>query len=173
MVAGGAAFALVVVLAASAAAAKTTARHAIATPATLPLRTAILDHLFEGQQQESAFSMAQAAGATYVRLSAPWRSIAPATPGADFVAADPTSPGYSWSGLDSVMVDAAAAGITPILDIVAPPQWGYAQQPKGVNAGTPDVAALGDFATALATHYNGLTPGIPAEHVCQVWTSPI
>src|SRR4029077_3694767 len=110
--------------------------------------------------------------ASYVRLSVPWKSIAPATLPLNFVATDPTSPGYSWPGMDSVLEDAEAAGVTPILDIVAPPDWAYSKQPSGVNAGTPNAADLGDFATALATHYNGLTPGVPAEHVYQVWNEP-
>ncbi len=160
------------VVLATTAAAKTSARHVIRTRGTLPLRTALLDHLFEGPQQATAFSMAQAAGASYVRLSVPWKSIAPATPPLNFVASDPTSPGYSWPGMDSVLEDAEAAGVTPILDIVAPPEWAYSKQPSGVNAGTPNAADLGDFATALATHYNGLTPGVPAEHVYQVWNEP-
>jgi hypothetical protein len=139
------------------------------TRGTIPLRTAFFDGAFEGSQQSTAFPMAAAAGATYVRLSVPWRFIAPATPPPDFVAADPTSPGYSWAGMDAVLEEAAASGLTPILDIGAPPSWGWKAQPKGVNAGTPNAADLGKFATALATHYNGSTPGVPDEHVFQVW----
>ena len=37
--------------------------------------------------------------------------------------------------------------------------------------GTPKAAALGDFAHALATRYDG-TNGLPAEHVFQVWNEP-
>jgi hypothetical protein len=84
------------------------------------------------------------------------------------VPTDPTSPGYSWAGIDGVVEDAAAAGLTPILDIQDTPSWAYAKRPQGVNAGTPKAAALGDFARALATHYDG-TSGTPAEHVFEVW----
>ncbi len=31
---------------------------------------------------------------------------------------------------------------------------------------------MGAFATALATHYDGLTAGAPAEHVFQIWNEP-
>ncbi len=86
-----------------------------------------------------------------------------------FVATDPTSPGYSWAGLDATLEAADAAGLTPILDIVAPPDWAWKTAPSGVNSGTPRAADLGDFATALATHYDGATMGVPAEHVFQVW----
>ena len=153
----------------AAAAARGSAPRVVTTPATIPLRTAFFDRIFEGPDQVTAFGMAQAAGASYVRLEVPWRSIAPATPSAAFVATDPTSPGYSWAGIDLTVVRAAAAGLTPILDIVATPQWAYAQGPSGVNAGTPKIADLGDFASALASHYDGGTSGVPAEHVFQVW----
>jgi len=124
---------------------------------------------FGGPDRDDAFAKTRAAGATYIRLTVAWRSVAPATPGTDFVATDPTSPGYNWTVLDSSVEAAATAGLTPILDISGAPSWAYATQPSGVNGGTPKPADLGDFATALATHYNGQTTGVPAEHVFQVW----
>jgi hypothetical protein len=140
------------------------------TRPTIPLRTAFLDpHSFIGPDRSTAFAMARQAGATYLRLQVPWRGVAPATRPPGFVPTDPTSSGYSWAALDSTIEESEAAGLTPILDIGAAPTWAYAVRPKGVNGGTPSAAALGDFATALATHYDGLTPGVPAEHVFQVW----
>jgi hypothetical protein len=139
------------------------------TPATLPLRTAIWDPIFAGHDQVTALSMAGETGASYVRLHVPWYGIAPATPPLDFVATDPTSPGYNWTNIDTTVTAAEAAGLTPILDIVSPPAWAFTVTPKNGNGGTPDITALADFATALATHYDGLTPGLPAEHVFQVW----
>jgi hypothetical protein len=88
------------------------------------------------------------------------------------VAADPTSPGYAWGGLDAAVEAADAAGLTPILDISGVPKWAYSRRPTPPNGGTPKVAALGDFATALATHFDGSAPGVPAEHVFQVWNEP-
>jgi hypothetical protein len=159
-------------LVATSAAAKTTRQHVISTGGTIPLRTALLDRNFEGPQQAIAFPMAAATGASYVRLSVSWRAVAPATPSPDFVATDPTSPGYNWTGLDTILNEAAAAGLTPILDIASAPDWGYNTTPEGVNGGTPNSADLGRFATALATHYDGVTVGVPAEHVFQVWNEP-
>ena len=166
--------ALAAAAAATGAAAKTVAhaRRVIATPATLPLRTGLLDPAFAGSDRQRAFDMAQAAGATYVRLSVDWRALVPATLPTGFVAGDPTSPGYRWSGLDSVLGQAQAAGLTPILDISTVPDWAYATKPKPPNGGTPRAADLGDFAKALATHYDGSTPDVPAEHVFQVWNEP-
>ena len=144
----------------------------IATGATLPLRTAFYDPAFYRPQQETAFTMAEAAGASYVRLELPWRSVAPATPPTGFVATDPTSPGYDWAGIDATVQAADEAGLTPILDIDGPPDWAYETPPTDVNGGTPNVADLGDFATAVAIHYNGLTEGVPAEHVFEVSNEP-
>jgi hypothetical protein len=142
----------------------------IQTPSTIPLRTGLLDpESFSGPQLPTAFSMARQAGATYVRMLVDWASVAPATRRDGFVASDPISPAYNWALLDSTVEAASAAGLTPILDLVSPPKWGYAAQPRGVNAGTPNVQDLADFATALATHYDGSAEGVPGEHVFQVW----
>jgi hypothetical protein len=164
--------ALAVVTAASSAGARVSRQHVIATRGTIPLRTALLDPLFSSPDRIAAFAMTQAAGATYVRLPATWRAVAPAAPSSDFVAADPASPGYSWAGLDSVVEQAEAAGLTPILDVGVTPGWAYRRQPSGINAGAPDAAELGQFATALATHYDGSVPGAPVVHVFQIWNEP-
>jgi hypothetical protein len=143
------------------------------TSATTPLATAVADPaLFGGNQAGAAFVRTRAAGATYARLTVSWRNIAPATRPPGFVAADPTSAGYSWRGVDAVVEAAEAAGLTPILDIENTPAWAYATPPSGVNGGSPNIADLGDFAKALATHYDGLGFGLPAEHVFEVWNEP-
>jgi hypothetical protein len=150
------------------------ARHVVTTPATIPLHTAILDSLFSSSSpdRQEGLDMARGAGATYVRLPATWNNIAPSSPSSSFVASDPTSAGYSWDQLDSVLANAEAAGLTPILDITAPPNWVDTTQPSGVNAGTPSITALGQFATAIAKHYDGTVPGRPVVHVFQVWNEP-
>ena len=88
-----------------------------------------------------ALPMARAAGASYVRLFVEWRAIAPATPPQGFVAADPTSPGYTWGNMDAILEEVEAAGLTPILDIITPPTWGYDTQPDGVNGGSASVTS--------------------------------
>ena len=143
------------------------------TGGTLPLTTAIADPaLYNSSQRATAFAMTRAAGATYARLSVQWRVLAPDTRPDGFVATDPRSPGYSWGGLDAAVEAADAAGLMAVLDISSVPKWAYSRRPHRPNGGTPKVAALGDFATALATHFDGSTPGVPAEHVFQVWNEP-
>jgi hypothetical protein len=143
------------------------------TPPTARLATAVFDPtLFGGSQTAAAFARTRAAGATYARITVIWGSIAPGTKPDGFVATDPTSPGYSWDALDAVVTAAESAGLTPILDVQYPPAWAYDTAPTTVNGGSPNVADLGDFATALATHYDGLASDAPAEHVFQVWNEP-
>ena len=138
------------------------------TGPTPPLRTGLQDPLFQGAQRTTAYGMASQAGVTYARLIVSWWSIAPASlPQSGFVPTDPDSPYYNWSALDASVSAAAAAGITPILNIVGrPPSWAFAVQPTASTGGTPQLAALGAFATALASRYDG------SPHVYSVWNEP-
>jgi hypothetical protein len=148
-------------------------KRTYATRGTPPLATALVDPwLFNSHQTSKAFALTRAAGATYVRVTINWSGIAPSVRPAGFVATDPTSPGYSWVNADSVVQLAEAAGLKPILDVASTPHWAYAKKRQGVNAGTPKAAALGDFAKALATHFDGKHGDAPAEHVFQVWNEP-
>lgn len=142
------------------------------TSGTTQLRTAVVDpFFFGGPQRDAAFAMSRSAGATYVKLGVSWRAIAPQTPPTGFDPEDPTSPGYSWTGLDAIVESAASAGLTPILSVSDNPPWAYAKRPSGVNAGTPKASAIGSFAKALATHYAG-TGDLPAVHAFEVWNEP-
>ena len=119
------AVAAVVLAAVAASSGSASARHATrtyATPATLPLRTSLDDPFaFTGRERAAGFVKARSAGASYVRLIVPWNEIAPPTPSAGFVAADPTSPDYSWGWLDSTVTAAEQAGLTPVLEIARAP----------------------------------------------------
>jgi hypothetical protein len=70
------------------------------------------------------------------------------------------------------MKAAEDAGLTPILDVASTPHWAFASRRQGINAGTPKASDLGDFAKALAKHFDGSTSGVPEEHVFQVWNEP-
>jgi Cellulase (glycosyl hydrolase family 5) len=145
--------------------------HTFATRGTAPLRTGLFDPYSFAGASNVAYTMAAAAGATYIRVPFNWNSVAPAVRPAGFVASDPTSPGYEWDFLDRSVTAIEAAGLTPILDVVSAPDWAWAVKPKGRKAGTPKSAALGEFAEALATHYDGAN-GAPEVHVFQVWNEP-
>jgi Cellulase (glycosyl hydrolase family 5) len=146
--------------------------HTYSTHGTIPLRTSILDPFtFTGTDQQTAFAMTKAAGASYMRLVVPWSAIAPTTPTDGFVATDPDSPEYTWNWLDRTVSAAEAAGLTPILDISEAPGWALAQHGAGGIAGAPSIPALADFAKALALRYDG-THGERPVHVFQVWNEP-
>ena len=161
-----------VCLVATASAGAAVAQHKVrtlTTKGTAPLATAVTDPwLFNGSQRPTAFAETRAAGASYVRVNLNWNAVAPSTRPDGFDPTDPTSPGYSWRNLDIVIGQSVDAGLTPILDISGTPNWAYAKKPQGVNAGTPKAAYLGQFATALAKHYDG-TEGVPVAHVFQIW----
>jgi hypothetical protein len=141
------------------------------TPATRPLRTAVFDPFHISGAKPRSLAMTRSAGAQYVRITVRWASVAPETLPEGFVATDPTSPGYNWSGIDATVEAAETADLTPILDIVSTPQWAYAHRPSGVNGGSPKPAALGAFAQALATHYDG-EDDLPDVSIYEVWNEP-
>jgi Cellulase (glycosyl hydrolase family 5) len=163
---------VVAAVASAAGVAEARAVRTYSTRGTIPLRTSLFDPFtFAGPQRVTAFGMAEAAGVSYVRLVARWRSTAPANPAADFVASDPTSPGYSWSYLDNTVAAAEDAGLTPILDIGGPPGWALVSPPEGQDGGTPKIPDLEAFATAIATHFDG-NHGAPRVKVWQIWNEP-
>jgi cellulase (glycosyl hydrolase family 5) len=143
-------------------------RRTYETPPTRPLRTALFDLVRLNGPDAQAFALTRGAGARYVRLVVHWRSIAPTAPSDP---ADPNSPGYAWNALDATVEAAEAAGLSPYLDIISTPSWAYATSPSGVNEGTPKIQALGQFATALATRYDGQN-GPPAVNAFEVWNEP-
>jgi hypothetical protein len=143
----------------------------ISTPATPPLQTAVFDPFLTGIDQADGFGLIHAAGGSYVRFQVRWSRIAPAVPPIGFDASNPDSLGYWWAGIDQTVSAAEAAGLTPILDIGVAPRWAIVPSTIGTGAGTPQAQALGEFATALATHFDG-SHGAPAAHVFQVWNEP-
>lgn len=146
-------------------------RRVYTTGSTRPLRTALLDPFQLSYANPRGFAMTRQAGAQYVRLVVPWNEIAPVTVPQGFDASDADSPDYSWAGLDATVEAAREAGLTPILDIGWTPSWAYAHSPSNGNAGTPKIAALGEFARALAMHFDG-AGDLPAVTVYEVWNEP-
>jgi hypothetical protein len=131
--------------------------------------TAIYDPIFQTSQRDAAFAKASQAGSSYARIDVSWKAVAPSTlpsPSSLFHPTDPNSPYYHWSSLDATVSAAVAHGIHPILDIVATPSWAYHVQPGKWTGGQPNVGALGDFATALASRYDNIVKAY------SVWNEP-
>ena len=140
--------------------------HTYSTRATPPLRTALFDPFtFNGSQYVKGFELARRAGAQYVRITVPWAEVAPSRPAAPSDPADPAWSGYDWRWTDAKVEAAEAAGLTPYLQVGATPAW------AATKTGAPRAVLLGQFAKALALHYDGLH-GAPPVHVFQVWNEP-
>ncbi|HEY2353726.1 MAG TPA: carboxypeptidase-like regulatory domain-containing protein [Gaiellaceae bacterium] len=159
-------------VAATAATARMDARSSLPTATTgptAPLATGLVGREFQGSERTTADAMAAAAGVSYIRLMVPWAAIAPKTlPASGFDPTDPTSPYYDWGGLDATVSSVQAAGLTPILDIVRTPDWAYKVLPGTWSGGSPNLAQLRAFATAIARHYDGSGP-TAAVHAFSVW----
>lgn len=112
------------------------------------------------------------AGARFARLSVTWRAIAATRP------ADPanhTDPAYRWDGLDLMVQQTLAAGLTPIFSIEDSPSW--AQKSNCGTSCDPSADAFADFGAAAATRYNGCPiVGInecqPAVRYWEAWNEP-
>jgi cellulase (glycosyl hydrolase family 5) len=112
------------------------------------------------------------AGAGIVRLGVEWPGIAPTQP------ADPTNPGsatYDFSSVDGAVTDAAAHGLKVLLSINHAPAWAEGPgRPASAAQATwqPNVAALADFAQAVASRYSGNFMGLPAVQAIEIWDEP-
>ncbi len=136
-----------------------------ASPASAarPLRTAISDPpAFAADSRDAAYAQVASTGASYVRLSLNWRSVAPEVKPVPFDAADPAS--YDWTAFDLQVEAALAAGLQPIVCIEHAPSWA-----GGIS---PNATGFGQFAAAAAKHYSG-EPGMkPRVRYWQAWNEP-
>ena len=127
-------------------------------------------------------SRAGADGAQIVRVILPWSAVAPKVRPPGFRAADPASPGYSWSSVDTTVRSLASAGFQVILVVLGAPSWAEGRgRPLGAAPGAwrPDPAQLGLFAHAAALRYSGHypdpdTPGatLPGVRDWETWNEP-
>jgi hypothetical protein len=128
---------------------------------------------------------ARAAGASIVRLTFTWATMERVGPPSQAVGIDPSWPGYDWAFADSVIRDAAAAGLTPVFEVNGTPRWaeGPGRPPVSPTAPTgswrPSVSAFETFAQAAATRYSGHFPDpdrpglfLPRVRYWQGWNEP-
>jgi len=124
----------------------------------------------------------RALGGSVARIAVNWREIAPAPAPAAFQARDPASPAYRFAKLDASVRSAVAAGLQPLLVVYdaptfaeAPHRWRYAYP----GTWAPSGLALGEFAAALASRYDGAFPdpqrpgvALPRVRLLQAWNEP-
>jgi hypothetical protein len=159
--------------------------HATRTGGAHPLRIGFGDGLFASPDpalREDWLGRAAGVGSSIVRVNVSWAAVAPRIPPPGFDPADPASPGYAWSGIDSAVRGAAAHGLGVMLTVTGAPRWAEGPgRPPGIDPGAwrPQAPAYGAFARALAARYDGrfpdpLQPGavLPRVRRFEAWNEP-
>jgi len=121
------------------------------------------------------FAHAAATGARFVRIPLVWVAIAPYMEPDVWQPEDPEDPHYDWGETDEAVAAAAAAGLTPVLQLDAAPTWVQGcSAPSFARAKTcePSPDALAAFVTAAARRYSGNTPGLPHVRYWQALNEP-
>lgn len=147
----------------------------IAAPGTVVLGTAEPRYVWgKPAEREMLLDQTAAAGAGIVRINAFWYQLAPTRP-AD--GSDPADRAYRFASLDAAVRAAHARGLDIFLTMQRAPEWAESE-PNREDRGAwkPDVAAYGDFVTAVATRYGGsfadpANPAVnlPRVRLYQVW----
>jgi hypothetical protein len=123
-----------------------------------------------------AFRAVRATGATFVQLAVPWYDIAPEVQPPGWQPENAGDPNYDWSYLDKGVVNAIAAGLTPVLQIDGAPHWAQRckapPQGPGGDLCDPDPAQLATFAKAAAYRYSGRFGTLPQVIYWQALNEP-
>jgi hypothetical protein len=150
----------------------------VCTPVTAAppsLTTGVVDpSAFIGSTAQLAFARVRASGAATVRITIPWRNVAPAgvTRPLQFDATDHTDKRYRWNSIDKQVAEAARNALDPILCIQLSPAWAERYRDGQPGTGRPDPAELRQFALAAATRYSGRYSDLPRVRYWQVWNEP-
>ena len=143
-----------------------------------PLETAVgfSDDYYAADEYSTQFERIRATGSKYVVIRAYWDRIAPSgsTQPAGFQASDPADTNYNWTTTDTLIKEAAAAGLKPMLFITSAPTWAEGSGSGSAESGSykPSPTALAQFMTAAATRYSGRFNGLPRVQYWAVWNEP-
>jgi hypothetical protein len=113
-------------------------------------------------------------GATAVRITLAWPSVAPATQPAEWDPSNPADPNYNWTVIDPIVQDAARRGLMTYITVAGAPAWAQTApaEPDALRARLPDAAAFGQFARAVAARYSGRFQKLPRVRYFQAWNEP-
>jgi len=126
--------------------------------AKAPIYTGIVDDGPFSSGNPLAFERAQAAGTSFIRVFASWRTIAPKAPlPKSFDPTDPNDPHYDWDRLDQLVNQTLAHNMAPVVNVSEAPAWAERCPDETPFPGycNPDPKAVGQFATALSRRYAG------------------
>jgi hypothetical protein len=149
---------------------------AIAAPpadaAKRPLRTGV-SYLYITDADPVAFENVRKAGGRMVLTPLEWGWVGPRNRPASWQPEDPADPNYDWDAYDRWVVNAVAAGLTPVLQVRGAPTWAQRCGPFGFETPcdlNPDDLAA--FATAAARRYSGQFGGLPKVRYWQGLNEP-
>lgn len=138
-----------------------------------PLRTAIYPQVELNANAENALAHTKSAGATFVRLTVYWSSIAPKNRSRGFDPASPADPRYSWGTLDNQLRAAARAHLVPVLTILGAPAWAQSSPAgTGDESNRPRWTQFALFMKAIGTRYDGHFQGLPRVRYWEIWNEP-
>ena len=142
-----------------------------------PLSALAADRMWVGFQDDPSFRWRQdratvldaavQANAGVIRTTVYWSRVAPRRPSN---ASNPSDAAYRWDDLDELVRGAQFRGMEMLLTIWGTPDW--ANNGKGPNYLPNNVGDLTAFSRALASRYNGRTPGTPYVRFFSVWNEP-
>jgi hypothetical protein len=103
-----------------------------------------------------------------------WRRVATRKPAEP---ANPRDPAYDWAAFDREIALAASHSLDPIVTVMSAPSWAEGAGRGAAGSVRPDPVALGQFARAAASRYDGgFVAGsgdvLPAVRHWQVWNEP-
>jgi hypothetical protein len=144
---------------------------------------AVLLHGSDASVRQATRQIA-ALGASYVRVTAGWSTLAPQTksrrmPPSPFDPGDPLS--YGFHELDRAVLYASQAGLKVMIDVAFwAPRWAVTRaSPDGHHRYMPDPALFGAFARAVARRYSGAyrypadpRRRLPAVRLFTIWNEP-
>ena len=123
-----------------------------------------------------------AAGAGIVRVNVWWSSVAPVRRPHRFHAGDPSSRGYRWGPVDTLVRRLAQQRLEVLINVSFAPRWAEGpHRPRNARPGTwkPDPIQFALFARAAARRYDGRFPApdargrkLPRVRYWQAWNEP-
>lgn len=138
--------------------------------AARPLTTAVFDPGLIGPDAPAVLTRIRGAGATFVRITLSWRAASPDRP---LDLTNPSDPAYRWAPYDRAIHLATGKGLTPIVTVVAAPDWAEEGGSSGPDGSVrPNAVEYGRFATAAAHRYSGTLTGLPRVRYWQAWNEP-